>query len=415
MASTFTTFDAALREYYLPPARNQLNNEAFLLSLLKKTAKHVEGRRAVLSLKVRRNAGIGARADGGTLPTAGNTAWAEERVSVYHLYGRLEVTGPAIRAMGSDKGSFVRPIKAEMQDLTDGLAVDTNRQLWGTSDGVIATATTSSTGQAVLSLATTTTEVQMREFEEGMPVDVGTLAELASGTGGPTYGNAIVSVDVSAKTLTLTSNLSTAADGSDFVSRAGNGGSGANQKELTGLQTIVDSTGTLHNVNPSTYSVWKSTENSNSGTNRSVSENLFASVMHDVRIASGADIDKIITSDGVFRAYANLLTSQKRFPNTLDLKGGYKGLDFSAGGYGGGQGVAICWDRFAPANQAFLLNTAHLTIHQQSDWDWLDMDGSVLSRVANKDSWEATLAMDAELATDARNRHGKIVDLTEAA
>lgn len=414
MASTFTTFGNALKEFYLTPARNQLNNEAFLLSLLEKTAKHIEGRRAVLSLKVRRNSGIGARADGGTLPTAGTTGWAEERVALYHLYGRLEVTGPAIRAMGSDKGSFVRPVKAEMQDLTEGLKVDTNRQLWGTSNGVIATATTSSSGQAVLSLATTTSEVKMRQFEEGMLVDVGTLAELAAGSGGPTYGNPIVSVDVAAKTITLTSNLGSAADGSDFVSRAGNGGSAANQKELTGLQTIVAASASLHNVDPATYGVWKSTVSDNSGTNRSVSENLFAGVMHDVRIASGADIDKIITSDGVFRAYAALLSSQKRFPNTLDLKGGYRGLDFSAGGYGGGQGVTICWDRFTPANQAFLLNTSNLTIHQQSDWDWLDMDGSVLSRVANKDSWEATLAMDAELATDARNRHGLIKDLTEA-
>jgi hypothetical protein len=63
-AST-TTLDAALKEYYLPPAREQLNNENMMLAQIERTSRHVEGRRAVLSLHVQRNSGVGARAEGG--------------------------------------------------------------------------------------------------------------------------------------------------------------------------------------------------------------------------------------------------------------------------------------------------------------------------------------------------------------
>ena len=35
MTATTTTLDAALKEYYLPPAREQLNNENMILVLLR--------------------------------------------------------------------------------------------------------------------------------------------------------------------------------------------------------------------------------------------------------------------------------------------------------------------------------------------------------------------------------------------
>ena len=409
MASTMTTADSILKEDYLPVVREQLNDKAQFLMQIEQNSSDIEGRRAVLSLHVSRNSGIGSRADDGTLPTAGNQGSAEERIPVYHHYGRMQITGPVMRASKSDKGSFTRALRYEQSNLVDDLKRDLNRQAFGDGTGAIAETTVSTTGQTTVLLATTTTAVQMRQLEVGMLVDIGTLAELNAGSGGPTYGNAIVSISVSGKSFVVTSNLGTATAAGDFVARAGNGGAlgGSTQREITGLQAIVDSTGTLFNVNPSTNPVWSSVEDTTGGT---PTENLFAKVIHSIDINGGGNVDLIVTSDGVHRAFANNLTSLKRFPTTIDLKGGYKELDVAAGG----GSVPLVWDRDAPGSQAFFLDKKHLTLFSQCDWEWMDDDGAVLSRVLNKDAYEAVLYRDLELATDKRNAHGKATGLTEA-
>jgi hypothetical protein len=414
MALTLTLADAALKEFYLPAVRDQINNTNWWLSQIEQNGQDVEGRRAVLSLHVLRSSGVGSRLEGGTLPTAGNQGYAEERVGLKYHYGRIQINGPVIRAMKSDRGSFVRAVEGETKRITQDLKRDVNRQLWGTSNGVIATCTVSTTGQTTVLLATATTAVQMRQLEVGMLVDIGTVAEAAAGSGGPTYANKIVSVDVAAKSFVLETNLSSATASTDFVFRAGNGGATTVQREMTGIQSIVDSTGSLFNVDPATYPVWSSAENSNSGTNRSVSENLFAALMHEVEIKSGvmpsAGEYCWASSDGVFRAFSNLLTAQKRFANTIELKGGFKGLEMTAGG----GSVPLVWERDCPSNTAFYLHKPSFKLHTESDWEWMDLDGAVLSRVANTDAYEATLFRYAEQAIDRRNTSGKIADLTEA-
>ena len=413
MALTPTTADSVLKEFYLPSVRNQLNSENWWLAQIESRSDNIEGRRAVLALKVRRGSGIGARGVGGTLPTAGNAAYAEERVSTKRVYGRIEIDGGVIAKMKSDRGSFVRAVESEMSDVTEGLKRDVNRQLWGTSDGKIATATVSTTGQTTVLLATATSNVQMGQFEEGMLVDIGTVAEAVAGTGGPTYGNAIVSIDEDAKSFVVTTNLGSATAATDFVFRAGAGGATTNQLEVTGIQTIVDSTGALFNVDPSTYGVWASSELSNSGTNRSLSDDLLGQAMHKVQRKSGIVAGSqyvLAASDGVFRAYAASLTPMKRFPSDVNLKGGFKGLEVLAGG----NPVALVWERDCPANSVYYLNRDHFALNVESDWDWMDRDGAVLNRVANKDAYEAVIFRYMEQSTDQRNAHAKILDVVEA-
>jgi hypothetical protein len=407
MALTLTTADAALKEDYQPTMREQLNNAHMLLNQVERNTEDVEGRRAVLSLHTNRNAGVGARGEGGTLPTAGNQGYSEERISLRYNYGRIQINGPVIKAMKSDKGSFTRAVKSETQGVTNDLKQDVERQLFGTSDGVIATCTTT-TASTTLNLATTTTAVQMRQFRIGMRIDVGTLAEIAAGSGGAGHNLTISAISTTNKTLTVSSAVTT--DSSDYVARQGSGGSGANQKELTGLQTIVAASGTLFNVDPTAVPEWASYVDSNSGTNRAPVETLFVKAIQQGEIAGGATIDLFITSDGVHRGLAAQMQSQKRFVNTNDLKGGYKGLAIDAAG----TSATLTYAKDAPLSQAFGLSTSHLVQFESSDWEWMDEDGAVLSRVSGVDAYEATLYKYHELATDKRNAHVLVKDLTES-
>lgn len=415
--ATKTTADSALKEDYQPLVREQINQDIPLLTYVEKNQKDTDGRRAVLSLHVTRNSGIGSRAEGGTLPTAGYQGYAEERVSLKYHYGRGQLTGPLMRAADSDKGAFERAMDGETKRIVDDLKRDINRQVWGTSDGKIAQcALTTSSLQINLAnsnsgATTAASDVQFRQLEVGMVVDIGTVAAPTLKASGVTIART-GGAGTAASPYWIEVGSAVTTSGTDFIFRSGNGGSGASQKELTGLQSIVASSGSLFNVDPATYPVWASYVNSNSGTQRSISENLMATVVQNVQIQGGTYPNLAITHHGVFRAYANLLMSLKRFPNTVSLKGGYSaGIPFMGGG---GQEIPVVTDRDCPANSMFFVDTTHLTEYQASDWEFMQEDGAVLSRVSGVDAYEFILFKYAELATDKRNAHGLLSDITAA-
>jgi|TARA_R110000787_G_scaffold70290_9_gene156331 hypothetical protein len=407
MAQTTANADAALKEFYLPTMREQINNSMDILNSVSRNTEDIEGRRAVLSLHTGRSSGVGARAESGTLASAGHQRSAEERISVYMQTARIEVTVKAIKAMSSDEGSFTRAVDFETKGIVNDAKFDVSRQVFGTSDGVIS-ACASETGN-VITLATTTTTTQMRQFYKNMTIDLGTVAD-------PTLkGSSLVitAVDKSALTLTVTGTISGAAvTTTDRVFRAGAGGAsgGVGQKEITGLQDIVLDSGTLHNVNPTNDPEWAAYVNGNSGTNRAATDNLFETAMDEVFLEGGEDPDWILTSFGVQRGYAAGLKSQKRFDgDPLVLSGGFKAPSITTPR---GQ-IAFMVDRFCPENTAYVLNSSHLIEFVLDDWDFMDEDGSVLSRVSNAAAYEAAMLKFHELATDKRNAHGVINDLTE--
>ncbi len=397
MSLTMTTADAALKEDYQPAIREQINNAFKVLMQIERNSEDVEGRRAVLSLHVSRNAGAGARGEGGTLPTAGSQGYAEERVPLRYNYGSIKLSGPVIRAMKSDKGSFTRAIESESKGIVNDVKRDVNRQIMGTSNGVIAQCAVTSASTTVN--LTSATAVQLRQLAEAMLIDIGTVASPT----GVVSGRSITSVGT---TSFVISGAAVTTAITDFVFRSGAGGDGSAQKELTGLQTIVDSAGTVFNVNPSTVPVWASTETASVGL---ISDLKFEQALHAVEIAGQSTVDLIITTDGVSRSYASSLQAQKRFANTQELKGGYKAITVQAGG---GE-VPLMWDRDCPSGIAFGLTTQHVKQHEMSDWEFMQEDNAVLSRVSGEDAYGATLFKYHEVTTDKRNAHFKMTGITE--
>lgn len=422
MSLTLTTADAALKEFYLPAMREQLNQTNALLMQVEKNSVDIEGRRAVLSLHVQRNSSVGARGEGANLPGTtlgiGNQSYAEERVPLKYNYGRIQLSGPVIRAMKSDRGSFVRAMESETRGVTNDLKRDVNRQLWNDGSGIIVGTGTSGGASTTVPLASSSgtypsTRTRQRQLEVGMLIDIGTAADIDALSGASTPRSiTAVSFATLPGSIVISGAGVDATEDTHFIYRAEIVADGAAAGvELTGVSAIVtNADDNLFNVDTGNFPIWASYVDSNSGVNRSVSENLFASVMHNVEIAGGKAANQWWSSDGVHRAFANLLTAQKRFANTVEVKGGFKGLEVTAGG----GSIPLLWERDAPANTAFLLNTEHLTQFEMSDWEYMDMDGAVLSRRDNVDAYEATLYKYHELTTDKRNAHGKLADLTEA-
>jgi hypothetical protein len=74
----------------------------------------------------------------------------------------------------------------------------------------------------------------------------------------------------------------------------------------------------------------------------------------------------------------------------------------------------MVFDKDCQANTAWGVTTRRFQWYKMSDWEFMEEDGAVLSRVPNVDAYEGTLFLYSEFATDGRNAHAKIADLTEA-
>ena len=403
MPANLSTFDNALREDYLPPLRDQLNNGNVLLAQLERGSEDVVGREAVLSIHVSRNSGVGSRAERGTLPTAGSQGYEDPRVRVKYHTARIDVSVPAMRASRNDEGAFARLLDREVSGAVKDLKRDVNRQLYGTSNGVIATIEGTGSTTTNIVFAAGTPQSAIRQLEVGMVIDIGNDATFTN------VGTARTITANSGTALTITPALSGAPVDADSIVRSGAGGGGADQKEFSGLQTLVDSTGTVHGVAAST--VWSSYENSNGGTLRPFNDSLIEKAQHETNIRSGESANFLVTSNGAYRSFAQQLKSQKRFNNTNDLKGGFKALSVDSGD--GIESLSLVWDRDCPDSTAFGLHLADYKIHEMSDWEWMDEDGAVLSRVSGVMAYEATLFKFAELCTSRRNASWKLQDLLE--
>jgi len=419
MPATLSTVDAILKDDYKEYLDN-LNSANFILSQIEKRKDTVQGRIARHAVHLGRSSGVGARAENGTLPTAGNQAFATVPVPVRYVYGRIQLSGPTIKQAVSDRGAFIDALDAEMEGIKNDAMKDVNRQLWGTSNGVIATCgTTSASVTVVLASTTGTTALRQLFFDGGMVVDIGTVASPTSVASART----VSAVDETNKTITI-SGAAVTTTSAAFVFRAGAGGASSNtgapgdgQIELTGLQTIVDDTAVLHTINPSSQPKWKSYVNSNSGTNRSITETLITGSIMKTLTNSGKKPSLLVSAEGVNLAISNLLLSLKRNMEQTNLKGGYAGIQFyspSVSGKGDEAPTAIYADFDCPNNKLYGINPDVLVYHQVGDgFQFMDLDGAVMNRKPDTDAYEATLYAYGELACKQRNAHFVIKDITE--
>ena len=419
MPASLSTVDAILKDDYKDFLDN-LNEANFILSQVETRKDTVQGRIARHAVHLGRSSGVGARAENGTLPTAGNQAYATVPVPVRYVYGRIQLSGPTIRQAVSDRGAFIDALDAEMEGIKRDAMKDVNRQLWGTSNGVIAQCgTTSSSTTVVLAASTGSTALRQLFFDGGMVVDIGTVAAPTTVASART----VTSVDETNKTIAI-SGAAVTTSSSHFVFRSGAGGASNNsgqpgdgQVELTGLQTIVDDTAVLHTINPSTQPKWKSYVNANGGTNRSITETLITGSIMKTLTNSGKKPSLLVSAEGVNLAVSNLLLSLKRNMEQTNLKGGYAGIQFyspSVSGKGDESPTVLYADFDCPNNRLYGINPEVLVFHQVGDgFQFMDLDGAVMNRKPDLDAYEATLYMYGELACKQRNAHFVIKDITE--
>ena len=409
MAGTsLSILDDILKEDYLGPIQTQFNDSSVLMKRLTKNEEDVGGKKAIVPLHVGRNSGVGARAENGTLPTAGYQAYDQAVFNCAYNYARIQIPGPAIKASRKDKFAFVRAIDSEIEGATKDIKEEVNVQLHGDGTGVLGLVN----GDPATGTTLTMDNPGALYIQKGMLIDI---VDPASVTGGDGRA-AAKALAVSAKATSLTATMAAAFDASvlddDLVVRAGNyrlammglRGIVNNQDAGYGLVTTAMSVGGISRATAGNE-FWKAGYLANAGTARGLTLDLMQQGF-DTAESEGGEISLIMTDYTQRRKYLSLVKADGRFVNNLKLDGGFTALEYNE--------KPLVVDRHCLPGRIYFLDESSLAIYRMSDIEWMEEDGAVLSRVSGVDAYEAILYYYATMGCKAPSHNCALVDLLTA-
>lgn len=364
MPQNLTSFDAVLKEDYLGTIQDQINNSTIIMKRLEKNEEDVGGKKAVVPLHTGRNSGVGARGDGGTLPSAGNQGYADATYNCAYNYARIQISGPTIKASRKDKYAFVKAVDAEIQGATKDLKDDINRQLHGDGTGVLCLVNTDPGTGTTLTVDNPGTMY----LQKGMRIDIVDPASVTAGDARAAATNLLISAKTSTTAVTMSAALDATVADNDLVVRYGN-----YLREMQGLKGIVSNANPtvggilVGGINRSTAGneFWKANVLANGGVPRKLNLDLLQQAW-DAAEEEGGEISLILTSRTQRRKYLALVKADGRFVNTLTLDGGYDALEYN--------GKPLVVDRHALPGRIYFLDESTLALYRMSDVDWINKE-----------------------------------------
>lgn len=409
-----TTVANILKEVYENRLRDQLQSEATTAKRIERTSEgvtsEVGGKYVRFPIRVKRNHGIGSRNENEALPPGYSQGYENAQLGLTYQYGSVQLTGQTFELAEKNFQSFASALQQELDGLKEGLRKDTNRQMYGTSKGVLATANATGTTTTMVM-----TNAQAIYLEIGMIVDLYDSSNALKTTGNAKEITNVQRDTPSAGTTTVT--FTSAAGGNtasgDYFVRDDN-----LNKEIHGFADVVSATSTLYGLVPASVPVWKA-EVDDPGSLRNLSEGLMINLVDRVRV-NGGKTTVIFTSLGVRRSYFQLLSQQRRYNDTVEFEGGFKGLKFTTDT----GDIPLVSDFDCPYNTAWFLNENEFKIYQAGDWSWMNRDGSQWQRVIGSnsgggavnyyDAYTATMFKYWELGCHRRNSQAVMRNINEA-
>jgi hypothetical protein len=387
----------------------QLRDKNPALQLIEASSANItrNGKEVIFDTHIGRNQGIGARGVREKLPVAGAQKYKQAHLYLTNLYGSIEVDGQLFEQAVEDYQAFINVVDNEINGLKKDLAVDLNRQVYGDGSGKLAVVTAQPS-------STTLTVDSTHWLQIGMVFDVVDPTTGVKQQSGAASSLEIAAINEDTKVITVSGGalgtFNTAISAGDILVRSSNGVNNFG-KEWTGLAAIVDDSSELHEIDPAEYPVWKSTvqtlgvPGTSTGT---LTELALINLVQKVD-KQGGDVDVMLASPGVFNAYWDLLQGLRQFTNGATLEGGQRAFTFDAVG----KPIKFVSDYAAPTGTLYALSSKEIVVNRKRDWSWMDRDGSMWSRVADTDAYEARYFQYSQLGTYRRNAHAVLSNITE--
>ena len=423
MTATQQTLSAILKEFYLGPVQEQLNNEMLILQTMEKATVDWNGRVAIIPVHLARNSGVAFAAEGGTLPTAGQQGYDRLQVNAHFLYGRFQITGPAMSAAGKGgANSFIGWMDAEMKKLVTDVkdAADRNMISGGRCCGFINEHNVGGAGTVyqffgdVAKLETIRAAVAATAGAPELRVDfirMDTYAQLVNGAAG-TFCS-VASTDATAATFTSGGGAAGTVDTSgvpngvgiaivvsvtqDTVA-AGTAAAVLDQEPQgvfsnLGTQALVGVDRTTAAAGTTGTDNLQSTVLTNNvaaaGTRTDINLSRIQGVLDEVLLLSGKEPNVIFMNPVQRQMYSALFQLTAAGTSAVmnvsgerstELNGGFSGLAYG--------GLPIKTSRHVPNGGLIFMRTDSWKLLELEGHEFADIDGDVLLRVQNQDAYE---------------------------
>lgn len=408
---TLAAADAILKDLYVGPLVEQLNQKTYLLDQIERDADHIDhtGRRAIVPVHKNRNRGRRSIADGAQLPKAGSQQALDAVVPMrYHSQG-IELTDQSIEATKKDEGAFISLLTWETKGAATDMKKDMNRQAFGLGNGVLFKALKTSKGF----------ELKAQSVYEGQYLYVGdTVDVLIESTGATTNG--VVGAEVVAKEITateakftLSKELSAELGAETYAVYI----TGNRNNEMDGLRNITQGKRTLHSINSETAgnSFWEGQEQAvgKSVTETAVAgQSSFEQLADKVGSQGNGDVEIFLTSRGIRRRLADTYESQKRYNDgkAVDIHGGYSAIMVNE--------IPVVADDDCPKQYAFGFNKSALKWFELKAPGWLEQqNGGMFQLKPGTEGyfavWQAWWVWYVCLGCVAPNRTGRLTFCTD--
>ncbi|MDD3174571.1 MAG: phage major capsid protein [Herbinix sp.] len=374
MAITLAYLNETLQKDYLPGFKAQLNEESsYFFKLMEKNADPAMGADSTFLVTFGRSGGIGNRAENGDLPTASAAGRKQISVVPKNFYARIGLSDRLIKS-GKTGAAFVNALDLEMEEIFRDSKDSLNRQLFGDGTGVMTTVKTAVTGTAFV--------VNSTKF-----LAPNQLIDIVDATDGTTLlKENVLITNVNKETDTVTVDVSVTVDVGDMIVT-----NGAYNLEVTGLDAIMTPDNTIYGLDRSTNS-WFNPGVLTCSSSILLDEDMMEKAVQRVDLESGKEPEIILAGYTAFRVLKNYLSQFQRY-STIDTRydAGHRTMSYD--------GIPVERDKYQGENIMDFLNIQDtfslLSIGEL--FDWMNGDGAVLSRVANKAMYEAALTSYAEV------------------
>lgn len=318
---------------------------------------------------------FGGSVGSGTLPTANTAQWGTVTLTRKKVYARLGIDRETIYAAKDDAGAFVRATKEFVRKTVESYTRNTNRILFGASDGSLGTiASGGVSGSNPYTLTISSATWKEANFEENDYVNIET---------GNTDLFEITAVDPANLQITVNriSGSQAPVAGDEIFMQ------GSEDNDPSGIEAVCAATsGSLYGV--TVQRRWKAYQKAAAGAGISI--DLLNEACLEMLKDRGKKPSHIVCSYTQYRKLLNELQDQKVYnfgPRHADYKAA---TSFTAIEHMTPAGVVpIVPERFVRDSSVYLLNTDYIEMHRAPGFGWFDDDGTVLLRQADSDAYEA--------------------------
>jgi hypothetical protein len=385
---TVTTAENALKNIYLDTVINDINTKTNpFLTMIEKNVKTVSGKDAKISIRSGSSA-VGVGTESGDLPTSANEKQVDIAVPLKNLYGTFQITDKALKTASLDPNAFASLLSGEMQNLVAAAQNNLTTMLYGNGKKLLGIFDSGN-----INADRTVITINARyigNFTTGAAVSVYT----PSGTK-VTNAGVTVTVNTTAKTLTLSSAMVANKSDKYYIYPAADDGTSMN-----GIDSVFESApyGIDLVANPD-LAPYKFNEGSTALQIMDEDEVLEFMDKYEEH-CQGSACDIILTHPIVKKAIFENLRDTRANIGSAELAGGFSGFTFN--------GIPLYSDIKCKGGTLYALNSKSFAMHQLCDWSWLsNEDGSILKQQSGKPTYSATLVKYADLVCSKPFLQGK--------